>query len=108
MGAKVRADLCVAGEADHAGFHVALAKAGGNGLMADVTRAIRESMRLPILASLSAMPETGDRDWPSVRDGLRADHHAIFTAVEDGRAEDAADRLEAHIRGFGALMATPR
>jgi DNA-binding GntR family transcriptional regulator len=75
--------------------------------MSDVTCAIRESVRMPILASMSAMPQNGKHSWPDVRDGLRADHHAIFTAVEAGQAEQAADRLEAHIRGF-ALHMTPQ
>jgi GntR family transcriptional regulator, transcriptional repressor for pyruvate dehydrogenase complex len=87
-------------------FHLALADAGGNRLMSDLTRAIRESVRMPILASLSAMPETGKNSWPRIRDGLRADHHTIFTAVEAGQAEQAADRLEAHIRGFATHMTT--
>ena len=87
-------------------FHVALADAGGNRLMSDVTGAIRESVRMPILATMTAMPETGKRGWPRVLAGLRADHHAIFTAVEAGQGEQAADRLEAHIRGFSAHMTT--
>jgi|GEM_PF-60101 len=86
-------------------FHVALADAGGNRLMSDVTRAIRESVRLPILAAVTAMPDSGKSGWPRVRDGLRADHHDIFTAVETGQAELAADRLEAHIRGFAPHLA---
>jgi GntR family transcriptional repressor for pyruvate dehydrogenase complex len=81
-------------------FHLALAEAGGNRLMSDVTRAIRESVRLPILAGLSAMPDTGALSWKRVVDGLRADHRAIFDAVQAGEAEVAADRVEAHIRGF--------
>ena len=87
-------------------FHVALADAGGNRLMSDVTCAIRESVRMPILASMSAMTQTGEEGWPHVRDGLRADHHAIFSAVEAGQAEQAADQMEAHIRGF-AIHMTP-
>lgn len=87
-------------------FHVALADAGGNRLMSDVTRAIRESVRMPILASMSAMPETGEQSWPDVRDGLRADHHAIFEAVETRQAGQAADLLEAHIRGFATHLVT--
>jgi len=87
-------------------FHVALADAGGNRLMSDVTGAIRESVRMPILATMTAMPETGKRGWPRTLEGLRADHHAIFTAVEAGLGEQAADRLEAHIRGFSAHMTT--
>jgi len=85
-------------------FHVALADAGGNRLMSDVTGAIRESVKMPILATMNAMPETGKRGWPSILEGLRADHHAIFAAVESGRGEQAADRLEAHIRGFSTHM----
>jgi GntR family transcriptional repressor for pyruvate dehydrogenase complex len=72
--------------------------------MSDVTGAIRESVRMPILASMSAMPQTGEEGWPRVRDGLRADHHEIFAALEAGQAEQAADLLEAHIRGFATHM----
>lgn len=81
-------------------FHLALADAGGNRLMSDVTGAIRESVRMPILTSLSAMSESGRGGWPGIRDGLRADHHAIFAAIEAGEGEKAANRLEAHIRRF--------
>lgn len=88
-------------------FHAALADVGGNRLMSDVTRAIRESVRMPILETVTAMPDTGKYGWLRVRDGLRADHHAIFTAVEAGQAEQAADLLEKHIRGFSIHM-SPR
>ncbi|HUX70582.1 MAG TPA: FCD domain-containing protein [Cellulomonadaceae bacterium] len=107
--ARMRADLLAMDEPEvdrrtfnelDTSFHVALAEAGGNRLMADVTRAIRESMRLPILAGLSALPETGDLGWPSIRAGLRADHHAVLAAVEAGETDDAAARVEAHIRDF--------
>jgi GntR family transcriptional repressor for pyruvate dehydrogenase complex len=85
-------------------FHVALADAGGNRLMSDVTRAIRESVRMPILAAMTAMPETGGHGWPRTRDGLRADHHGIFAAVEAGQGERAADLVETHIRGFAVHL----
>jgi len=81
-------------------FHVALADAGGNRLMSDVTRAIRESVRTPFMAAVSAMPETGKRGWLDIRDGLRVQHHGIFAAVEAGLAEKAADLVESHIRNF--------
>jgi GntR family transcriptional regulator, transcriptional repressor for pyruvate dehydrogenase complex len=81
-------------------FHVALADAGGNRLMSDVTRAIRESVRTPFMAAVTAMPETGKRGWLGIRDGLRGQHHAIFDAVESGQAEKAADLVESHIRDF--------
>ena len=87
-------------------FHVAMAEAGGNRLMSDVTRAIRESVRIPFLAAVTAMPETGEHGWPRIRDGLRADHHAVLTALEAGQGEQAADLLETHIRGFYANVIT--
>jgi GntR family transcriptional repressor for pyruvate dehydrogenase complex len=87
-------------------FHVALADAGDNRLMSDMTRAIRESVRMPILTAMTAMPETGKRGRRRIIDGLRADHHAIFMAVEARQAEQAADLLESHIRGFASHMAT--
>ena len=83
-------------------FHVALADAGGNRLMSDMTRAIRESVRIPFLAAVAAMPETGEYSWPRVLDGLRVEHHAVFAAVEAGQAEQAADLLANHIRSFYA------
>jgi GntR family transcriptional repressor for pyruvate dehydrogenase complex len=81
-------------------FHVALADAGGNRLMSDVTRAIRESVRTPFMAAVTAIPETGERGWLRIRDDLRSQHHKVFDAVESGQAERAADLVEAHIRGF--------
>lgn len=80
-------------------FHVAIAEAGGNRFVADLTVAVRESIRTDILATLE---EAGD--WPDVRDGLRADHHAIHRALADGDGPLAADLLERHINGFYARM----
>ncbi|MEP7194108.1 MAG: FadR/GntR family transcriptional regulator [Actinomycetota bacterium] len=81
-------------------FHVELAEAGGNRLMCDMTRAIRESVRVPFLAAVEAMPEDGRYSWPSMLNSLRAEHHAVFSAFEAGEGEKAADLLESHIRGF--------
>ena len=87
-------------------FHVELAEAGGNRLMCDMTRAIRESVRIPFLAAVNAMPKAGKHSWPRILDGLRAEHHAVFSAVEGGRGEQAADLLESHIRGFYENLTT--
>lgn len=81
-------------------FHVEVAEAGGNRLMCDMTRAIRESVRVPFLAAVKAMPETGKYGWPTMLDSLRGEHHAVFSAVEAGDGARAADLLESHIRGF--------
>ncbi|NHN55923.1 FadR family transcriptional regulator [Calidifontibacter sp. DB0510] len=73
-------------------FHVEIARAAGNRLVTDLTVAIRESMRRPILAGLEALD-----DWLPARDALRHEHHAIMTAIEEHRGEDAADLMQAHI-----------
>jgi len=87
-------------------FHVELAEAGGNRLMSDMTRAIRESVRIPFLAAVKAMPATGKHSWPSMLDSLRAEHHAVFSAFEADEGDKAADLLESHIRGFYLDLAT--
>ncbi|GAA5025878.1 FCD domain-containing protein [Terrabacter aeriphilus] len=74
-------------------FHVALATAAGNRLAADMTVAIRESMRLPILDRFRHLDE-----WDEVVVRLRADHEAIYAAVERGDADEAERLVETHIR----------
>lgn len=84
-------------------FHVAIAEASGNRLVADMTIALRDSMRRPILRALEALgPE-----WGTVADQLRADHHAIFAAIEAGDGALAADRVDQHIRAAHAALPFP-
>lgn len=81
-------------------FHVAIAEAGGNRLVADMTIALRDSMRRPILHALEALGP----DWERVADQLRADHHAIYEAIEAGEGDLAADRVDEHIRSAHAAL----
>ena len=74
-------------------FHVGIAAAAGNLLAADMTVAIRESMRLPILDRFRRLDA-----WEDVVQVLRRDHEAIHAAIVDGRADDAEQAVEAHIR----------
>jgi GntR family transcriptional regulator, transcriptional repressor for pyruvate dehydrogenase complex len=76
-------------------FHIVIAEAGGNRLVADMTIAIRDSTRRPILRGLEQL---GD-EWTRVCSGLREEHHAIYAAIADGDGAAAADAVEAHIRG---------
>jgi len=76
-------------------FHIAIAEAGGNRLVADMTIAIRDSTRRPILRGLEQL---GDR-WPAVCTGLRAEHRALHDAIASGDGADAAELVERHIRG---------
>jgi GntR family transcriptional repressor for pyruvate dehydrogenase complex len=80
-------------------FHVAIAEAGGNRFVADLTVAVRESIRTDILGTLEE-----SADWAEIRDLLRADHHAIYLALAASDGDGAADRLESHIKGFYARM----
>ncbi|MEI2826704.1 MAG: FCD domain-containing protein [Dermatophilaceae bacterium] len=75
-------------------FHVAIAGAAGNRLVADMTVAIRESMRLPLL---DAFRYVGD--WETLTGGLREQHHAIYGAIRSGDPDAAQATVEAHIRG---------
>ncbi|GAA2353577.1 FCD domain-containing protein [Saccharopolyspora halophila] len=77
-------------------FHVRIAEAGGNRLVADMTIAIRESMRKPLLEVFDRL---GD-DWFAIADDLRADHRSIYRALLDGDADGAESCTEAHIRSF--------
>lgn len=80
-------------------FHVAIARAGRNQLVSDMTSAIRSSMRSSILESFYESPR-----WEQVRDELRHGHRAILEAILDGHPDTAADAVEDHIRhAFDAL-----
>jgi GntR family transcriptional repressor for pyruvate dehydrogenase complex len=81
-------------------FHVAIAGAAGNRLVADMTVAIRESMRLPLL---DAFRYVGD--WADLVAGLREQHHAIYAAIQAGDADRAEDVVEQHIRSAWNTLA---
>jgi GntR family transcriptional repressor for pyruvate dehydrogenase complex len=83
-------------------FHVAIAASGGNLLAADLTAAIRESMRLPILDGFRRIDE-----WEDVVNELRADHEAIHAAIAEGRADDAERLVEEHIRRAWQSLTAP-
>lgn len=74
-------------------FHVALAAAAGNRLARDLTAAIRESLRLPILDRFRSLEA-----WEGITPGLRHGHEAIYDAVSRGDGDAAAALTEEHIR----------
>lgn len=82
-------------------FHIAVAEAGGNRLVADMTIAIREAMRLPILRELE---ELGER-WPAVRTQLVAEHRAIHDAIAAGDEARAGELMAEHIHSSRRLLA---
>ena len=76
-------------------FHVAIAQAGGNRLVADLTGAIRNSLRYPLLEVFNRVG-----DWPPAAAMLQRGHHAIYDAIAARDPESAEKRTESHIRGF--------
>ncbi|MDR1833556.1 MAG: FCD domain-containing protein [Propionibacteriaceae bacterium] len=75
-------------------FHVLVARAGRNDLVADLTVAIREAVRRPILVSSQNMD-----DWHTFKLRLCREHEAILEAIAASNPTAAADRMESHIRG---------
>ena len=76
-------------------FHVAIAHATGNPLVAELTTALREAMRPRLLSALQS-----SSDLAATTAQLRVDHHGIYDAIRRGRPEVAADLVEAHITQF--------
>ncbi len=87
-------------------FHIAIAEAGGNELVASLTAAIRGALRIPIQQAVRAVEH-----WDGLADRLRQDHRGILDAIEAGDGPTAARLTEEHIRrsatdlpaGFGGV-----
>lgn len=80
-------------------FHLAIAEASGSSLSAALTAAIRSAMKVPILRAAERTEE-----WPVESTRLRAEHRAIFGAIETHDAARAADLTEAHIRRAASVL----
>lgn len=83
-------------------FHVAVAAAAGNRLARDLTSAIRESMRLPILDRFRRLDS-----WSGLVPTLRRDHEEIYAAVASGEADVAQQVMERHIRSAWRSLTIP-
>lgn len=80
-------------------FHVAIAEASGNRLVADMTVAIRASLRTPILLAMQQVV-----DWPAQACRLQSEHHDIYHAIASRDGAAAAELTERHIRGAFEAM----
>lgn len=78
-------------------FHVALAEASGNEVVAAMMAGLRSSIEDYVLQGASRIP-----DWESAVDRLRGEHSAIVAAIEEGRADDARTAVHDHITGYYA------
>lgn len=83
-------------------FHVALARAGDNRLFADLTQAIRESLRAPNLRGFE-----GITNWREFSDILRDQHGQILAAIEGGDADRAEELVREHIATASQSLPLP-
>ncbi|ACZ90057.1 FadR/GntR family transcriptional regulator [Streptosporangium roseum] len=70
-------------------FHVAIAEASGNRLIAAMMRSLRDSVRR---YAIEAVERLGDTD------GLMTDHHLIRRAIASGNPSEATAAVETHLR----------
>lgn len=80
-----------------ADFHVTLARAAGNEVVAAIMTALRESIHGYVLAAVPDLP-----DWPAMQRRLRRQHRNVLAAVRAGDGERAARLVRSHIDGFYA------
>jgi GntR family transcriptional regulator, transcriptional repressor for pyruvate dehydrogenase complex len=78
-----------------AAFHVAIAGSTGNPLIGAMMASLRESIREYTLALTEKLP-----DWGATSTRLREEHRAVLAAIEEGRRDDAAELMTAHITGY--------
>lgn len=83
-------------------FHVAIAEAAGNRMVADLTVSVRNAVRQTLLTVFHRV-----EDWEAIAARLRAEHRAIYDAVAAGDAERAGDAVEAHIRSVHRDIVLP-
>ncbi|MDO1485428.1 GntR family transcriptional regulator [Rhodococcus rhodochrous] len=77
-------------------FHVAMADAAGNLVVAAMVAGLRDSIESYVLAGA---PHT---DWPATCVRLRHEHRGLVDAVRAGDATLARKRIVEHIRGYYA------
>jgi DNA-binding FadR family transcriptional regulator len=76
-------------------FHVGVAETSGNGLVTYFMHAIRDAVRLEMVAAFDRLP-----DWHKTADALRQEHAAVLHAISVRDEEAAARTVENHIRAF--------
>ncbi|KQQ01442.1 MULTISPECIES: FadR/GntR family transcriptional regulator [unclassified Rathayibacter] len=78
-------------------FHLSLAEASGNAVIAAMTAGLRDAVEGYVLAAARSLP-----DWPSTRDRLRREHRALVAAVDAADPELARHLVQTHISGYYA------
>ncbi|MEH3088688.1 MAG: FCD domain-containing protein [Microbacterium arborescens] len=78
-------------------FHVALAEASGNEVVAAMMAGLRSSIEDYVLEGAARIP-----DWESTAERLRTEHKAIVQAIDENRVADARAAVHDHITGYYA------
>lgn len=86
-------------EALDTAFHHAIANHGGNGLLFDLTRAIRTTVSDPIRRATDHI-----EDWKAYQEMLTEEHCGILMAIASRNSQYAAEVMEAHIRHAWAIL----
>ncbi|WP_066044049.1 FadR/GntR family transcriptional regulator [Herbiconiux solani] len=78
-------------------FHLALAVASGNEVIAAMMAGLRESIEAYVRVGASVLPS-----WDDTSTRLKAEHRAIVAAIEAGDPELARTRIRDHIETYHA------
>lgn len=84
-------------------FHLALAEASGNTVVAAMMAGLRTSIESYVQSGAAAIV-----DWSSMAGLLRDEHRAIIQAIDDGDAGAAGAMVRAHITGYYTAAALSR
>jgi GntR family transcriptional regulator, transcriptional repressor for pyruvate dehydrogenase complex len=80
-------------------FHVAMADAAGNQVVAAMMAGLRESIEAYVLAGVQL------DSWPTTCSRLRHEHRGLVEAIQAGDPDLARERITSHIRGYYAESA---
>lgn len=78
-------------------FHLALAVASGNEVMASMMGGLRDSIEQYVRVGASHLPS-----WEATCERLKTEHRGIVGAIADGDAELARSRIRDHIQSYHA------
>ncbi|AWB85318.1 FadR/GntR family transcriptional regulator [Mycetocola zhujimingii] len=83
-------------------FHLSLAEASGNQVIAATMAGLRSSIESYVRAGAATLPS-----WTATAERLRAEHRDILAAIETGDAASARSTVHAHITNYYAETDLP-
>ena len=84
-------------------FHLALAEASGNAVVAATMAGLRTSIESYVQAGGKQIS-----DWDAAAARLRSEHHDLIRAIDAGDAAEARTLIHDHISGFYAAAGLTR